>query len=64
VLYAGDPCAVVGLIQAFGIHKPNIVGRIVTATSAGIELVEKMSGVPSISLPEVVPRDVQVLFWT
>ena len=50
VLCAGDPYAVLGLIQAFGIDKPNIVSGIVTATSAGIELVEEVSGVPAMSL--------------
>jgi hypothetical protein len=49
VLCASDAYAVVGIEEAFGV-KPTIITGIVTATSAGIELVEKLSDVPALNL--------------
>lgn len=49
VLCASDPYAVIGVSQSFGIT-PNIVSGITTNTTAGIELVEKLTQVPALSL--------------
>ena len=49
VLCASDPYAVIGVSQSFGIT-PNIVSGITTNTTAGIELVEKLTSVPALSL--------------
>lgn len=49
VLCASDPYAVVGVSQSFGL-KPNVISGITANTSAGIELVEKLTGVPTLNL--------------
>ena len=49
VLCASDAYAVVGIEEVFGI-KPNIVTGIATSTSAGMALVEKLSGIPTLNL--------------
>lgn len=49
VLCASDPYAVIGVSQSFGLH-PNIVSGIATNTTAGVDLVEKLTGVPALSL--------------
>jgi hypothetical protein len=46
VMCAADPYAVVGVRESFGLH-PDVISGIVTANSAGIELVEKLTGVPT-----------------
>jgi hypothetical protein len=51
VLCASDPYAVVGVSQSFGIQ-PDVVAGIATSTSAGVELVEKMTGVRALNLAE------------
>jgi hypothetical protein len=49
VLCASDPYAVIGVSQSFGLT-PDIVSGIATNTTAGVELVEKLAGVPALSL--------------
>jgi hypothetical protein len=49
VMCASDPYAVVAMTKDFGI-RPNVVSGIVTSNSAGIDLVQKLSGIPALSL--------------
>lgn len=49
VLCASDPYAVVGVSQSFGIQ-PDLVTGIATSTTAGVELVEKLTHVPALDL--------------
>jgi hypothetical protein len=49
VLCASDPYAVIGVSQSFRLT-PNIVSGIATNTSAGIELVERLTGVRALNL--------------
>jgi hypothetical protein len=49
VMCASDPYAVVGVSQSFGLT-PDVISGIVTDTSAGIELVEKLTGVPAVGI--------------
>ncbi|MCZ7525275.1 MAG: hypothetical protein M5U14_02115 [Acidimicrobiia bacterium] len=49
VLCANDPYAVVGVMSAFG-STPDLVSGRATATSAGVELIEKLTGVPTLNL--------------
>jgi hypothetical protein len=51
VMCASDPYAVVGLSQSFGLT-PDVISGIVTNTSAGIELVEKLTGVKAVSISD------------
>ncbi len=48
VMSASDPYAVHGLISAFGM-KPDLVTGVASNTLAGIDLVEKLSGVPAVN---------------
>jgi molybdopterin-guanine dinucleotide biosynthesis protein len=49
VLCASDPYAVVGVTQSFGLT-PDLISGAATNTTAGIELVEKLTGVKAIAL--------------
>ena len=49
VLCASDPYAVLGVSQSFGLQ-PDLVSGITTNTTAGVELVEKLAGVPALNL--------------
>jgi hypothetical protein len=49
VLSASDPYAVTGVISAFG-NRPDLVTGLATSTSAGIELVEKLSGIKALNV--------------
>ena len=49
VMCASDPYAVVGVSQSFGLT-PDVISGIVTDTSAGVELVEKLTGVPAVTI--------------
>jgi hypothetical protein len=51
VMCASDPYAVVGVSQSFGLT-PDVISGIVTDTSAGIELVEKLTGVPAVGISD------------
>jgi len=57
VLCASDPYAVVGVVQGFGIV-PDIVSGIATNTSAGIDLIQKLTGLEALNIhdPESRPR--------
>ncbi len=49
VLSASDPYAVTGVIAAFGNH-PDLVTGLATSTQAGVELVEKLSGIRALNV--------------
>ena len=51
VLCASDPYAVIGVSQSFGIQ-PNLVTGIATSTTAGVDLVERLTDVPALNLAE------------
>lgn len=51
LLCSGDPYAVVGMIQAFG-RRPDLVAGLACNTDAGRALVEKLTGLPSLRLPD------------
>lgn len=53
VLSASDPYAVSGVIEAFG-NRPDLVTGLATSTRAGIELVERLSGISALN---VLDRD-------
>ena len=49
LLAASDPYAVSGVMTAFDL-RPDIVAGIATSTSAGIDLIEKLTGLPSVNV--------------
>lgn len=51
ILCASDPYAVVGVQQGFG-YKPDLIAGLCTSTKAGVEVIEKMSGVRALNLLE------------
>ena len=51
VLCASDPYAVVGVSQGFGLQ-PDLITGVATSTSAGVQLVEKLTGIKALTLPE------------
>lgn len=63
ILSASDPYAVVGVMDAFEL-RPDFVAGPATNTSAGIELVWKLTGLPSIDIadPESEPEFSRFLF--
>jgi molybdopterin-guanine dinucleotide biosynthesis protein len=50
VMCASDAYAILGVIRAFGLT-PDLVSGIVTDTTAGVELVEKLTGIKALTLP-------------
>ncbi|OKH22344.1 hypothetical protein NIES593_12780 [Hydrococcus rivularis NIES-593] len=62
VLCASDPYAVVGVSRSFGLT-PDLISGIATSTTAGVELVEKLSGVKALTLSDrkSVPELTQIL---
>jgi len=62
VLCASDPYAVVGVSQSFGVT-PDLISGIATSTTAGVELVEKLTGVVALTLPDhqSLPKLMQIL---
>jgi hypothetical protein len=56
VLCASDPYAVVGVQTAFGL-RPDVITGPATNTTAGVELVEKLTGLPALNLmdPDSLP---------
>ncbi len=61
VLAASDPYAVAGVISAFGL-RPNVVTGVATSTSAGIDLIGKLTGIRAINvLKSEHHRDLDVL---
>jgi len=57
VLSASDPYAVTGMIMSFG-HRPDLVTGLSTRTEAGVELVEKLSGIKALNVmdPDALPE--------
>ena len=53
ILSASDPYAVTGVTKAFG-NRPDLVTGLATSTQAGIELIEKLSGIEALN---VLDRD-------
>jgi hypothetical protein len=51
VLCASDPYAVVGVSQSFGLI-PDLIGGIATNTTAGVKLIEKLTGIKALTLSE------------
>jgi len=49
VLAASDPYAVTGVTSAFG-NRPDLVTGLATSTSAGVELIEKLSGIRALNV--------------
>lgn len=49
VMCASDPYAVVGVSQSFGLN-PDVISGIVTDTTAGVELVEKLTGINAVGI--------------
>lgn len=67
VLCASDPYAVVGVMQGYGMRpgmEPDLVAGIATSTSAGIELIEKLTACSAINMldPDSLPLLRNVLF--
>jgi len=62
VLCTSDPYAVLGVMNAFKMD-PNFVTGPATNTHAGIDLIEKLSGVPTLNLldPDSIPALKQIL---
>ena len=56
---ASDPYAVLGVMSAYHMKHPDLVAGVATSTSAGVEVVEKLSGAKALdmldraSLPEL-----------
>ena len=63
VLCASDPYSVVGVMQGFDILEPDLVAGLATSTSAGVEVVEKLSGTKALNVldPSSVPELRQML---
>ena len=51
VLCASDPYSVVGVSQGFGL-KPDLITGVATSTTAGVQLVEKLTRIKALTLPE------------
>lgn len=49
ILSASDPYAVTGVTKAFG-NQPDLVTGLATSTQAGIELIEKLSGIQALNV--------------
>ena len=58
VLCASDPYAVVGVMRGFDMMQPDLVAGVATSTSAGVEVVEKLSGTKALNLlsPDSLPE--------
>jgi hypothetical protein len=58
VLCASDPYAVVGVMQGYEIMRPDLVAGIATSTSAGVEVVEKLTNTKALNLldPNAIPK--------
>lgn len=50
VLCASDPYAVVGVLKGYDMMRPDLVAGIATSTSAGVEVVEKLTGTKALNL--------------
>ena len=52
VLCASDPYAVVGVTQGFG-FEPDLVAGVATSTSAGVEVIRRLTGRPALNLLDI-----------
>ena len=50
VLCASDPYAVLGVMSAYHMMRPDLVAGVATSTSAGVEVVEKLSGARALDI--------------
>ena len=50
VLWASDPYAVRGIMEAWGGHRPDIVAGPTANTEAGVELVKRPTGIDALNL--------------
>jgi uncharacterized NAD-dependent epimerase/dehydratase family protein len=57
VLCASDPYSVVGVMRGYDIMKPDVVAGIATSTSAGVEVVEKLTNTKALNMlnPDTIP---------
>lgn len=62
VLSASDPYAVTGMIMTFR-NRPDLVTGLATSTEAGVELVEKLSGIKALNVmdPDALPELREIL---
>ena len=58
VLCASDPYSVMGVIHGYDMMRPDVVAGVATSTSAGVELVEKLTGTKALDMlnPESLPE--------
>ena len=58
VLCASDPYSVMGVIHGYDMMRPDVVAGVATSTSAGVELVEKLTGTKALNMlnPESIPE--------
>ncbi len=58
VLCASDPYAVVGIMRGYQMMRPDLVAGVATSTSAGVEVIEKLSGAKALNMlnPASVPE--------
>ena len=58
VLCASDPYSVVGIMRAYQMLRPDLVAGVATSTSAGVEVIEKLSGAKALNMlnPASIPE--------
>ncbi len=58
VLCASDPYSVVGVMRGYDMMKPDVVAGIATSTSAGVEVVEKLTKTRALNMldPKTIPE--------
>ncbi|MDH3201969.1 MAG: ATP-binding protein [Myxococcales bacterium] len=58
VLCASDPYAVVGIMRGYQMMRPDLVAGLATSTSAGVEVIEKLSGAKALNMlnPASIPE--------
>jgi len=58
VLCASDPYSVMGVIHGYDMMRPDVVAGVATSTSAGVDLVEKLTGTKALNMlnPESIPE--------
>lgn len=58
VLCASDPYSVVGIMRGYQMMRPDLVAGVATSTSAGVEVIEKLSGAKALNMlnPASIPK--------
>jgi len=58
VLCASDPYSVVGIMRGYQLMRPDLVAGVATSTSAGVEVIEKLSGAKALNMlnPASIPE--------